>query len=575
MGRGRSRGYRAWAVVSLVIAGVLTGIGSPPAATADVTAVRGSAFGYLATNITIFNGAQAPVGPTPTATLPANGGPAVTNTAATGLVKYGPATLFSSGPLNVSTQGALGAGGAVTSAATIQNVNTSGSEVFTAAGVSSRCSAGESGVTGSTTVTTGTLRTSEGNPNVDGDDVVVPVPASPAPNTSYNGMIEGVGDTFRMVFNEQVTNSDGSITVTAAHLYLLGPTAKGDLLIAQSVCGVTAVAATTTTTGLTTTTTTPGATTTTTAPTTTTSSTTTTSTTAATTTTTVPTTTTTTATTTGVAGGAYGYFVTVGLFGGAPATRGPAPTVSLPAGGSAAPVTGTAPDATAQFGPAIIFSSGRLDVSTQGVAGGTVTSSATVTNVNRSGQEQLTAASVSSRCSSSSTGQTGSATVSAGNVVLSQGANFDSTADDTVVQLPSDPAPNTSYNGKLENVGDTFRVVLNEQVRGTGSITVNAVHLFLLGPTAVGELIVGQSRCATTAVATGTGGTGGGGQTGGTGGGTGGGGLAGTGSAIAVFVALAMLLVMAGWSTMFWAAGVRWRHRPGRHMPWPVRGPLR
>jgi len=41
--------------------------------------------------------------------------------------------------------------------------------------------------------------------------------------------------------------------------------------------------------------------------------------------------------------------------------------------------------------------------------------------------------------------------------------------------------------------------VLNEQTRTPGAITVNAVHLYLLGPAAVGELVIGQSRCATVA----------------------------------------------------------------------------
>ncbi len=52
-------------------------------------------------------------------------------------------------------------------------------------------------------------------------------------------MIEGVGDSFRYVFNEHVRNLDGSLTVQAAHLYLLGPTAVGDLFIGTVECGVT------------------------------------------------------------------------------------------------------------------------------------------------------------------------------------------------------------------------------------------------------------------------------------------------------------------------------------------------
>jgi hypothetical protein len=273
-----------------------------------------------------------------------------------------------------------------------------------------------------------------------------------------------------------------------------------------------------------------------------------------------------------VAGGAYGHFITVSLFGGPAGTRGPAPSVTLPAGGSATPITDSAPSATGQFGPATVFSSGALEVSTQGTPGGTVTSSAKVSNLNTSGQEVLTAASVSSTCSASASGSSGSATISGGKLTTSEGSNLDSDADDTVVQVPENPAPNTSYDGKIETVGDSFRYVFNEQVKNAdGSITVNAAHQYLLGPTAVGELIIGQSRCGSTTVTVGGGG-GGAVQVGATGGG--GGGLAGTGAAIAVCVALAMVLVVGGSTTTYWIGGVRWQERISRRMPW-ARGLLR
>jgi len=268
-----------------------------------------------------------------------------------------------------------------------------------------------------------------------------------------------------------------------------------------------------------------------------------------------------------VGGGAYGYFVSVGLFGGAAATRGPAPTVTLPAAGSAAPLTDTAAKADAQFGPAIIFSSDKLDVSTQGSPGGTVTSSASVANVNRSGQEQLTAGTVGSTCTASSSGERGSTSIKDGKLTVSVGTNFDSDADDTVVQLPADPAPNTRYTGKLEQVGDTFRVVLNEQTTSAGSILVNAVHLFLDGPVAVGELVIAQSRCSTT-TATGGGGSTGGGSAAGSGGAR----VASTGTEAARLFALALLLVMGGWTAMFWSEGLRGRRTAiFRPAPWPRR----
>ncbi len=71
--------------------------------------------------------------------------------------------------------------------------------------------------------------------------VRVTVPTNPAPNTTYTGHIEvnGSQDYWKYVFNEQVTNPDGSLTVYAGHEYILGPTAVGDLYFGKSQCGVT------------------------------------------------------------------------------------------------------------------------------------------------------------------------------------------------------------------------------------------------------------------------------------------------------------------------------------------------
>jgi len=105
------------------------------------------------------------------------------------------------------------------------------------------------GVTGSTTITGGTLFTDNGDDiNGDGDftdpgehpPVSVPLASNPAPNTTISGHIHvnGIVETFRYVFNEQVVNPDGSITVNAGHEYILGPTAIGDMTVGQSKCGV-------------------------------------------------------------------------------------------------------------------------------------------------------------------------------------------------------------------------------------------------------------------------------------------------------------------------------------------------
>lgn len=562
MGRTKGGRRRTALVLTLVLAAALLGSVAGPAA-ADVSAVKGSAFGVSAPNIAILGGAQTPYGPKPSVTLPSTGSATpITATDPSEQVAYGPAVLFNSGSVTVSTQGTLGPTGSVTSSALINNVSTATGGQLSADSISSTCTASASGVSGSTTVNNGMVAT---NTDTSGNvTATAAVPANPPVDYQVNGQLvlsAADTETFTYHFNEQTTNPDGFITVTAVHLRLNGPTTTGDLYVGQVVCGVTGTAATTTTTTV------PGATTTTVAGTTTTSSSTTTTANPATTTTTPPGETTTTATpaattttagtitTTSLSGGAYGYFASISLLGGAAATRGPAPSVTLPAAGSATPVTDSAASGDARFGPAVLFTSDRIDVSTQGTGGtgGSVTSSATVQNVNKSGQEILTAATVGSTCTASGSGASGSATFSGGKLTVSEGSNLDSDADDTVVQLPANPAANSSYDGKLESVGDTFRAVVNEQVRSGGGITVNAVHLFLLGPTAVGDLIIGQSRCGLTVSTT----TGGGGTATGSI-------MARTGTDAVRLTALALALLLLGWSTLT-AAGRRRVVQAARH----------
>ncbi|MDP9387077.1 MAG: hypothetical protein M3Q48_03925, partial [Actinomycetota bacterium] len=301
-------------------------LASVPSSSADTSAVKGSAFGYHADEISLFGGAQPDTGPTPTVALAADASNSPqTATESTGFAQYGPATLFSSDRIDVSSSGSLGPTGSVTSSTSIQNVNkattqpTTGSEILTADTVASTCTASASSPTptGATTLTNATLQLDSGFNDGDAvypepgehDAEVIALPTTPAPGTSHDGHIHLSAtsrDDFRVVLNEQVTNADGSLTVNAVHEYFgTTPTSvlKGHLILGQAVCGVTVTAPTTTTTAPTTTTTTtaPTTTTTTTAPTTTTTTTaptTTTTTAPTTTTTTAPTTTTTTAPTT-------------------------------------------------------------------------------------------------------------------------------------------------------------------------------------------------------------------------------------------------------------------------------------
>ncbi|MGI9022686.1 MAG: hypothetical protein ACR2HV_05550, partial [Acidimicrobiales bacterium] len=161
-----------------------------------------------------------------------------------------------------------------------------------------------------------------------------------------------------------------------------------------------------------------------------------------------------------VKGSAFGYQLKVSLFGGPINTRGvgqvvctnpptnnvpagcvsstlaPAaasPLVTLPAAGSATPITATKASTSGSVGPAEFFSSGQVDVSTKGTTGatGSVTSTTTINNIDRGGSEVfgygpldtfgthpknpngLTTKAVST-CTSSETAQTGKTTITNG-----------------------------------------------------------------------------------------------------------------------------------------------------------------
>jgi hypothetical protein len=199
-----------------------------------------------------------------------------------------------------------------------------------------------------------------------------------------------------------------------------------------------------------------------------------------------------------VGGGAFGFSASVSLFGGAAQTRGPAPTVDLPANGSASPITASNPSGSAQFGPAEVFESGQLTVSTKGTTGpgGSVESSATVTGI-PGGPGPVLYSELKSSCTAKEGEVSGTASVSGGTLETKYNAETQEATETRPV--PSNPAPNTEFTGTIDHVGDPYRVVYNEQVRSGNGITVNAAHLYLLGPTAVGDVIIGQSRCSASA----------------------------------------------------------------------------
>ncbi len=239
MKRTRIRRFSLLAGAAALVGALVAGVGESPVSAA-VTAVKGSAYGYSA-NVGLGGGPPNPRGPAPEVTLPSTGSASpITASATESEVAYGPAIFFSSGPIALSTQGTTGSGGSVTTSTDIQTINTSQSEVFTAERLQTTCTASETGVSASTTVTNGTIVLQDPNPNTSGEpgEDIRTIPTNPAPNTTYSGEVAGVGDDFQAVFNEQVVNPDGSITVYGYHLTSNG-FAVGDLYTAKAECGVT------------------------------------------------------------------------------------------------------------------------------------------------------------------------------------------------------------------------------------------------------------------------------------------------------------------------------------------------
>ena len=233
----------------------------------------------------------------------------------------------------------------------------------------------------------------------------------------------------------------------------------------------------------------------------------------------------------GLSGGAYGHYTNVGLFGGPPGANGPAPVVTLPPAGADPALTASEPTASAVYGPAKIFGgkwppnvavapgSGPITVSTKGKTGpgGYVTSTADIVQFAKPlpvqcegepmGSTNCTAPGgfgpnpptegdeLHSTCTADAKGATGSTRFV--KAILSTATDPDGNPINEE-PVPDNPPVNYTRTGQLTNVGDNYRIVYNEQIKeGNGSITVNAVHLYLLGPIAIGESILGQVRCST------------------------------------------------------------------------------
>jgi hypothetical protein len=258
------------------------------AAAAQVSGVRGSACGYYV-NVGLFGGPQdlrgcgQPAGAPPSATspdvsLPGGGSPTpITAEDPDGAVaQYGPARIFAgrwpcvvpagncplsapqSGPMSVSTEGTPD-GGTVKSSANIvlfpppgpvvgcSTTDTTATTCNAPGGFGPwpvegdemhvECSASETQTTGSVTMKGSQLAVATdaiGEPTE-----TESVPDTPPINYTRSGVITNVGDVFSVVYNEQIINDDGSLTVNGVHMYLFGPTAAGEMVKGQAVCGTT------------------------------------------------------------------------------------------------------------------------------------------------------------------------------------------------------------------------------------------------------------------------------------------------------------------------------------------------
>ncbi|HEX2700143.1 MAG TPA: Calx-beta domain-containing protein [Acidimicrobiales bacterium] len=293
-GRTRRRKLVTTVVGSAMVAGTMLGVAESPAAAA-VSAVKGSACAYT-TNVGLFGGPQYKLGCAPqfgsgfvpanestlapSVALPADGSGSATAITASdpdgAKARYGPAVIHGgiwppevssptpSGPQYVSTQGTPESG-TVTSSADITLNALPYPLVPCATGpcgdpggfgpapvwgdsLHAECTATESSVTGSTTfsnafVAKGSIVGGEddGAPDPNSTEAI---PDHPPVNYTRSGVISNVGDVFTVVFNQQIVNPDGSLTVNAVHMYLFGPVAVGEVIRGQATCGTTPSAAT-------------------------------------------------------------------------------------------------------------------------------------------------------------------------------------------------------------------------------------------------------------------------------------------------------------------------------------------
>ena len=213
----RLRIVRRGGVLALAaVAALLAGIAPASAAPGD-----GSAFG-VQVSVTLLGGSPINVGPLAASNTAGPTTATVASATVPGVLTTG--VITSSATKNVAT-------GAVTSQASTANV---GLPLLAALGAVSanaivaQCSATQAGETGTTTLTNATLGS------------LGALAANPAANTVIQINIAGI-HVATLTLNEQIPNADGSLTVNAFHLHLLGGAVgalgTGDVIISSATCG--------------------------------------------------------------------------------------------------------------------------------------------------------------------------------------------------------------------------------------------------------------------------------------------------------------------------------------------------
>ena len=201
----RMRFVRRGGAVGAVVAAALL-LGAMPA-----SAAPGDGSAYAAkVAVTLLGTPAVAVGPLAPSNTNGPTSASVANVNAAGLVTTGLVT--SSATLDQET-------GVVHAQADIANVGLGLAALTGKIGaVNATCDATQAGVTGSSTLA----------------GVAIPgvnVAANPAPNTTVNLLLA------KIVFNEQITGDDGSLTVNAVHIYLNAVVGSGDVVLAQAKCG--------------------------------------------------------------------------------------------------------------------------------------------------------------------------------------------------------------------------------------------------------------------------------------------------------------------------------------------------